>query len=154
MQEVGNVREKFPWCPSFARSSFYLELYNRKYSERRPKRGNNSFVKLSKSWLCFFVIMQVHSLPRLISTKTEMINPFHKSFWNPGCFSETKWLEIYSSPLENLFITAPLFPNRQWEKKSWECVPSLGTGLLGRPSSAKDCGGLPPAFAWRSSSSF
>lgn len=43
-----NVREKFPSCPSFAWSSFYLELYNRNYSERRPKRTKNSFVKLSR----------------------------------------------------------------------------------------------------------
>lgn len=123
-----NVREKFPSCPSFACSRFYLELYNRNCSERRPKR-KNSFVKLSRVDISekLIVLLPSHAGPQVTQVLSAQRLRHETHFTKvSGIQASFQWQTRlkYSFPLEDLFIMALCFTNCQLEKQRQESVPS------------------------------
>ena len=115
----GNVSEKFPLCPSFAWSSFYLELYNRNYSEKRPNWGGkkkpqqkSSFVKLSRVD---------------ISVKLIVFLPNHAGPWSPTSNQHKGWDD---KPISQKFLGSRLLLRWNCLKYKFPSVVIVHHGLM------------------------
>lgn len=146
-----NVREKFPLCPSFACSRFYLELYNRNCSERRPKR-KTSFVKLSRVDISekLIVLLPNHAGPQVTQVQSAQRLRQETHFTKvSGIQASFQWqtrLKYTVSLWRICLLWLHVLLTVNWRSKGRSLGQVHGICLPGIPHSSGDWAELHPAF--------